>query len=188
MFLSLYSNQVITGLSVLTVVGQAIIVALLVGLLIEWKTGKRTRLSRWIDKNGLWAMLVVALIATMGSLYMSDINGWTPCKLCWYQRIFMYPQVVILALALIKRDKKIAPYITALCVIGALIAAKHYGNQVWITLNPPVVDPLVPCDTSGVSCASKYVFHFGYITIPMMAFTAFLMNALTSVLLMKKSK
>lgn len=174
-------SSIVTALSVLTVAGQVIIVALC-ALLI-----KRSVLSAWLSAHAMELMLIVAFVATCGSLYFSDVALWTPCKLCWYQRIFMYPQVFLLGLALWRKDRNIARYILLLSVIGAGIALWHYGEQVGAALFPAVIDPNVPCDTSGVSCASTPFFHFGYITIPMMALTAFVLNALGSMFLLKNA-
>ena len=174
---------VVSFLSALTLIGQIISISLLILLFHGARGGYPTMLRR-VSVYGLVLMLIVALTATFGSLYFSDVALWTPCKLCWFQRIFMYPQVPLLALALWKRDRRIAPYILLLCVIGALFSAVHYAEQVQAALAPPA-DPNVPCDTSGVSCASTPFFHFGYITIPLMAFTAFVMNGLGSIAMMR---
>ncbi len=175
-----YAQDVVSFLSVLTLVGQVIAVLILLLLM------RGSRLFSWIATHGLPLMLLVAGIGTAGSLYFSDIALWTPCKLCWLQRIFLYPQVPILIVALWKRDRRIAPYIFVLCMIGIVIAAGHYAEQVSAAMRPS--DPLVPCDTSGTSCASTPFFHFGYITIPMMAFTAFALNALGSIAILRTQR
>jgi len=137
-------------------------------------------------------MFIVAATATAGSLFFSEIAGWVPCKDCWLQRIFMYPQAVLLALALWKKDKGIAPYILALCLIGAAISTDHYIDQVEAAFFPePSGEELgalmEPCDATGISCAETQIdFAFGYITIPMMALTAFVLNALGSVALLRR--
>lgn len=133
-----------------------------------------------VSSSALTTMLIAALAATLGSLYLSDIQGWTPCKMCWLQRIFMYPQVVLLAIALWVKDRTIVRYILALSLIGIALALYHYYLQIEATFFPEPVDPTVPCDASGESCARTYTFRFGYITIPMMAASAFLYNILVS--------
>ena len=129
---------------------------------------KRSHIWHIFGKNAkVWAFLV-ALVAMLGSLYFSDYLGYEPCKLCWYQRIFMYPQVFLFGLALIKKDSRIWSYSILLSVIGALIAAFHYISQVTKT-------SILPCDALGysASCSQTFVLSFGYITIPMMALSAF---------------
>lgn len=130
-------------------------------------------MSRWgkvVTKNALRLALIVALTATGGSLFYSDIAGFEPCKLCWIQRIFMYPLVVLFTLGMLKKDRDIADYGLALSIIGAPIALYHYYLQ-------RGGNPFVPCSTVGysVSCAKTFVMSYGYITIPMMALTAFIL-------------
>ncbi len=174
-----YTQTIVSALSVLTVIGQVIAILLAV-LLMRRSVMPSSRLLQWISTHSMTLMLIIASIATVGSLYFSEVAGWTPCRLCWFQRIFMYPQVVLLVLALWRKDKGIAPYILVLSIIGLLIATLHYGEQVSAALFPTEIDPKVPCDTSGTSCRSTPFFHFGYITIPMMAWTVFLLNILGS--------
>lgn len=156
-------------LSLLTVLGQIIIVVLLISFLLK-KTGKHVPLLAFVQKNAILFAFIVAFIATTGSLFYSEIAGYDPCKLCWFQRIFMYPQVLLLGIALLKKDRGIAPYCIVLSVVGTTIAAYHYLLQLGIA-------PELSCGVVGysVSCAQLFVMHFGYITIPMMALTAFLM-------------
>lgn len=181
-FLKDYVFTVVQAYAVLTVVGQLIAVAVLVLLLM-----RSSLINRWVSPHALTLMLITALAATLGSLFFSDIAGWTPCKLCWWQRIFMYPQVVLLAIALWKRDVNVARYVLAFSLIGALIAVYHYYEQVSAALVP--LDPSVPCDATGVSCASTQIhFTFGYITLPVMAFTVFVLNALGSVAMLREKR
>ena len=131
-------------------------------------------------------MLIVALTGTLGSLFLSEIAGWTPCKLCWFQRIFLYPQVVLLGIALWKKDRGIAKYILTLSAIGAAIAVYHYSEQIHATFFMDPGETLEPCDQTGVSCATTYTFRFGYITVPMMALTAFALNMTGAWVMMRK--
>ncbi len=179
-----YAQQVASFLATLTVAGQLIALATIVELLRTAGGRKSSRLLQFIGKRGLVLMLTVALTATLGSLYFSDIAGWTPCKLCWYQRIFLYPQTILLLVALWRKDRTIAASILVLSVIGLLIAFGHYTEQVNAALHP--IDPLVPCDSTGTSCAATPFFRYGYITIPMMAATAFLLNAVGSLVMLRR--
>ena len=172
---------IVDFLSVLVLVGDIIIAVLLLGFLPPLQT-----LHSFAARHALPLMLIVAIVATGGSLFLSEIAGWTPCKDCWLQRIFMYPQVVLLAIAIWKRDQGIAKYILALSVIGIILSAHHYIEQIEATFFAPPLDPLVPCDDTGVSCSKTYTFRFGYITIPMMALTAFVLNTLGSIIMMRK--
>jgi disulfide bond formation protein DsbB len=146
--------------SILTVIGQVIIISLIFSKAIRGKAGNKAVLFSFIT----------ALIAITGSLIFSEVLKFEPCTLCWYQRIFMYPQVVLLGLALWKKDKNIANYSIALSVIGAIIAAYHYFLQISVISKSF-------CSIVGysVSCTDTFAPIFGYITIPMMSFTAFVM-------------
>lgn len=154
--------------SSLTIIGQLLVVVWLVLLLARDKFNNP--LTQFLQRNALALAFIVAFVATAGSLFYSEIIGFEPCKLCWLQRIFMYPQVILLGLALWKRDRGIAIYSIALSIIGVIIAAYHYLLQLGFA-------PSLPCSAVGysVSCSQKFVLQFGYITIPMMALTAFIM-------------
>lgn len=181
MDLSLYTQPLVTAFSVLTVAGQLLAVGILLLLVLR----DEGPVLRFVHDHALWLMLLTSALATLGSLYFSDIAGWTPCKFCWYQRIAMYPQVLLLLVALWKKDRGIAPYILSLSVVGMLLSAYHYNLQVQAALTP--LDPTVPCDATGTSCAATSIhFTFGYITLPVMAFTVFALNALGSWVMMRK--
>ncbi|MFA6523149.1 MAG: disulfide oxidoreductase [Candidatus Peribacteraceae bacterium] len=176
------TQNVVTLLSSLTVFGQLIALVFLCSLLRETLTKKPTAIGTLLRRRGVLFLLVVALVATLGSLFFSEIAGWTPCKLCWFQRICMYPQVVLLAIALWRRDRTIAAYVLALCLIGMTFSLVQYAEQVYSLLHPGTEQV---CDGSGVSCATTQLLTFGYITIPLMALTAFVMNAVTALHLLR---
>lgn len=176
-----YATSVVTILSVLTVLGQ--VLALILAALIVFPP--HGRLAGWGRRYGMTFLFIIALTAMLGSLYFSEAAGWTPCKLCWFQRIFMYPQALLLGLALLRRDRGILPGVLLLSSIGILFSAWHYGEQVWNALHPPAV-PTV-CDPSGVSCAAAPFFQFGYVTVPLMAGTAFLLLILGAAFLRRIS-
>lgn len=118
-----------------------------------------------------WGMPLAFFLAALGSgltLYYSEVLGFLPCPLCWWQRAFLYPQVVLFAVALWKRDVRIADYSIALSVIGAGIALYQHALQ----MVPAGVLPC-PAVTEGISCAQRIIFEFNYITFPLMAATLF---------------
>src|SRR3989344_8641753 len=125
-------------------------------------------LFKGLSRHALTLSLVVALTATLGSLYLSEVRHFEPCKFCWLQRIFMYPLVFILSTALIKRAKDYESYVLPLSTVGMLLAGYHYYMQV----SPK---PLAPCSVVGfsVSCTERFFTHYGYITIPWMSLSAF---------------
>ena len=127
---------------------------------------------------------LISLIATLGSLYFSEIRGFIPCELCWYQRIFMYPLALILGIATFFREVKIIKYILPLTVIGSLISLIHYLKQKNI-LNLQVK----PC-MGSVPCDTIYINWFGFITIPFLALVAFILISicLTSIVVWEHKK
>jgi disulfide bond formation protein DsbB len=122
-----------------------------------------------IRTYGILFAWIVSLAATGGSLFLSEIMGYVPCALCWYQRIFMYPLVFILGRAAIRDDRTITGYALPLSIIGGIIALYHYANQ-----KVPGLADIAPC-TAGVPCHTDYLDWFGVITIPLMALAAFLL-------------
>jgi disulfide bond formation protein DsbB len=115
---------------------------------------------------GLYLAWLVAIVATSGSLYFSEVRAFVPCSLCWYQRIFMYPLVFILGIASFRQDKRIVPYVLPLSVFGGLIAF-------WHVLEENIPSLSIPMCNVGVPCTVKYVNYLGFITIPVMSLTAF---------------
>ncbi|WP_138419764.1 disulfide oxidoreductase [Aquibacillus sediminis] len=113
----------------------------------------------------IWAQSVVA---TLGSLFFSEVMRFTPCELCWYQRILMYPLVIIYGVSLVKKDWNMSLPGLILSGIGVFVSLYHYLIQK-TNLFPNAGDScgLVPCTT-------EYVNYFGFITIPLMALTAFI--------------
>jgi disulfide bond formation protein DsbB len=115
----------------------------------------------------LYLAFVQAWVATLGSLFFSEVMHWTPCVLCWYQRICMYPLALILGVGIVRKDKNVFTYVLPLSIIGWVIALYH--NLLYYNIIP---HSLAPC-TAGVSCTTKYFAWFGFITIPLLSFTAF---------------
>jgi len=166
------------GASILSIVAQAISLVLLVSLF-----SKNLRDSTFVSFFATRAMLVAFIVsglAMAGSLTYSDVIGYAPCVLCWYQRIFMYPQVLLMGLALYYRDTSMRVYSLVLSGFGGVLALWHYLGQLGFGT--------LPCSAVGysVSCAERFVMQYGYITIPMMALSAFLLIALSCAVSLKK--
>jgi disulfide bond formation protein DsbB len=124
---------------------------------------------------------IVSIIATLGSLYFSIINHWIPCSLCWYQRIFMYPIVFILGISFYKNKFNDVVYAFPLSIIGMFISFYH----ILIQKVPALKETATQC--GPVPCTGDYLNLFGFITIPMLAFVAFLLINICSIYLLKKS-
>lgn len=172
-------EYVIYGFSILTIVGNALIVLIAVSYLPGCAIFRG-----FIERRVLVWMLLVALTATVGSLFFSEVAGIEPCRLCWFQRIFMYPQAIILLVAAWNSDVRVWRYILPLSLFGGVIAVWHYGEHLWTAFHP--ADPTVPCSLDGISCAVAPFWHFGYVTIPLMACTAFVLTAIGSVWLVRR--
>jgi disulfide bond formation protein DsbB len=121
--------------------------------------------------QALWIAFIGATIATLGSLYYSEIAGFEPCRLCWYQRIFMYPLVLILGVSL-WRKRDASDYLLALAIPGALIAAYHWGIQMMALATPGFSDS---CSALGASCISAEFMTLGFISIPFLSLSMFLL-------------
>lgn len=120
----------------------------------------------WLKSRTLAFGFMVSLLAVVGSLIYSNVIGYPPCELCWIQRIFIYPQFVLYAIALWKNDKTVFKYAFALALLGLVVAIYHN----WIDLGG---SQFIACDTA-VSCTRRYVAAFGFVTIPFMSLSALL--------------
>lgn len=152
-------------LAVLTLLTQIAFVI----LVVFWATNTGKATTDFVGKNGLFLAFLLSFGAVLGSYFYSSIAGFPPCSLCWYQRVFLFPQVIILGLAAWKQDRMGAYYGLVLSGIGALIALYNTYLQMGGS-------SFIPCDASG-SCSQRFVFEFGYITIPLMSLTTFAMLA-----------
>jgi disulfide bond formation protein DsbB len=165
----LFVARLLTFLTFLTDVGIVLFV-------ISWPLGQIVKPIGMLRKNLLkiispWARilaLIVALAAFGGSMFFSEIVKYPPCTLCWWQRIFLYPQVILLTIGILKNDNDAADYSIALSSVGGLIALYHLYIQSGGI-------PLVPCSKADLftGCANRFTLELGYITIPIMSLTAF---------------
>ena len=111
--------------------------------------------------------LAVAAVATAGSLYFSESAGYVPCRLCWFQRIAMYPIAVVALVALLRRDRAARWYLLPMAIIGAAISAYHVLIE-WGWLNDSE-----SCALFGPSCADVWFEAFGFVTLALMALAGF---------------
>lgn len=124
-------------------------------------------ISKAIGKWGTWISFLIVLVSIGVSLYYSDYLGVIPCSLCWFQRIFLYPQIVLFGVALWKKESaRIADYSIALSICGGVIAL--YQDYIQMVGESPL-----PCPASGGDCLQRFLFEFGYVTFPLVAFSAF---------------
>lgn len=153
---------------------QAISLAVLLMLIFS----KDNKFLDFIKNNFLALGFILSFPAILASLFYSNVIGFVPCYLCWWQRIFMYPLIFIFGIAWWKKDKSITTYAFSLAIIGALISLYH-NYYYYFT------EGAGPCDASGVSCVQVLVNEFGgYISIPSLSLTSF--AALIIILLVAK--
>ena len=132
------------------------------------------------DWNLLFACWLIASGSALGSLFFSDVMGFTPCVLCWYQRIALFPLVLMLPMGLFPFDAKAAKFALPLTVTGLLTAVYH--NLLYAGLIPKNIQPCA----QGVPCTEKYIELFGFVSIPLLSLLAF--AAMTALLIIVKRR
>jgi disulfide bond formation protein DsbB len=165
------THDTIRALAFLGVAGQVLVgVFIVVGLLALVGVRAPLRVTRRLVWGyELWLAFVVTAIATGGSLFLSDIAGFVPCELCWYQRICMYPLSLLTLLMALAGDHRAARYLLPFPVIGAGVSIYH------LLVENGVVAQSQACLISG-GCATKWINEFGYMTIPTLALTGFALS------------
>ncbi|QWG42188.1 disulfide bond formation protein B (plasmid) [Bacillus mycoides] len=134
------------------------------------------------EENLLFIAWCVSFIATLGSLYFSEIMKFIPCTLCWYQRIFMYPLVLLLGVAIIKKDYSISRYSLIFGILGSSVSLYHYLIQKIVFFS----ERAVSC--GRVPCTGEYINWLGFITIPFLALLGFVVISICSFILLRISK
>ncbi len=139
-------------------------------------------MKKFIVDNILYLALLQAIVATLGSLSLSEILHWTPCVLCWYQRICMYPLVLLLMVGILRKDPGIYKYVLPLSIIGFSISLYH--NLLYYHILP---ESVAPC-TIGVSCTTHFNLWFGFLSVPLLSFTAFTIISVCMIIYMRRSR
>jgi len=123
------------------------------------------------DETTAWYLVfvawLIASVSTLGALFFGEVVKGQTCVLCWYQRIFMFPLVLILPIGLFPFDRKVVRYALPLAVIGGLIALYHV-----LLVAGVIPEAMQPC-TQGVPCKEQVIVWFGFVTIPLLALLAF---------------
>ncbi len=154
--------------SMLTIASIVAVVAI-TGAWLAARTGRAapwTQLRAHLGPSALWLAWLVALVATGGSLYFSEVAGFLPCVLCWYQRIGMYPLAVVLLVAALRRDPGVAVYVWPVCALTGAISAYHVALE-----RVPALD--VGACSADVPCTLVWFTELGFVTLPVMALVAF---------------
>ena len=132
--------------------------------------------------NIVFLCFLIASIASLGSLFFSEVMKFVPCSMCWYQRIFMYPLVFIFLINIMYPDKKVIKYSLPLVLIGLIISIYH--NLLMWDIIP---ETIVPC-VSGVPCSTVYINWFNFITIPLLSLSAYSSIFILLLILKRKFK
>lgn len=138
------------------------------------------RAERPVAGARLYLAWLVSVVATLGSLYFSEVRGFVPCTLCWYQRVLMYPMVILLGVASYVQDLGVRRYALPLSFLGIVVALYHVLEQ-----NVPGFGAAGLC-RAGVPCGDKYLNWLGFISIPVMSLTAFVL--ITALLLARGAR
>ncbi len=115
------------------------------------------------------AAALLATAATLGSLYLSEIAHLEPCRWCWFQRIAMYPLALVLIVGLLFRDRTVYRYGLPMCVAGAAMSTWHYLLQHF-----PDLEGAATCSITS-PCTVRYAWEFGFVSIPYMAGSVFVL-------------
>ena len=156
------TNFISSTLPLLVLFSHLVLVILVLALIFRKSWGREV--VDFVGKHALRLSFITALVAVLGSLFYSNVIGFAPCELCWWQRIFLYPQVIILFIALRHKDRHVFKYVGSLSVVAAIISL----YQVYIQLGGFSV---LPCTAVGSACAKVFINSYGYITIPVMSLT-----------------
>ena len=130
----------------------------------------------------LYLAWFIALIATVGSLFFSEVMDLPPCALCWYQRVALYPLVFVIGSGIVMRDPRLKNYALPLCLAGLAVAVYH--NLLYYGILP---ESVAPC-TEGVPCTTRQIVWLGFITIPFLSLAAFVSVALCLILYKPKGE
>ncbi len=155
-------NLITPTLSFTTLVAHIVFVFCILAFVYRKSWGHK--FVGFVHQYALWLGFGVSVVAVVGSLLYSNLIGFPPCTLCWWQRIFIYPQAILFLVAIIKKDRGIFDYALPMSVAAFFISL----YQSYINLGGTSV---LPCTAVGGECAKVYVLEYGYITIPLMSLT-----------------
>jgi disulfide bond formation protein DsbB len=177
-------DVVSTFLALLAVLGLVFVaVVVVLGIVAKVSGGLPAAVVPWRDSISDVAIplgFAVALTTTLGSLYMSQIAKFPPCELCWFQRICMYPNVILFAVAWWRRDRDVRFYVLPLVLIGICISTYHY-------LLERFPDSVSYACTNNIPCETVWVWKFHFLSIPGMAWVGFALLATLSILARPRS-
>lgn len=143
------------------------VVILLIAINFIFNRNRTNKILIFFKDYTFYLGFFAALGAVALSLFYSNIVGYPPCELCWIQRIFLYPQLVLFGMELYKKEHTIVDFSIMFAILGSITSIYHVFVESGALAGPSCVDP----SRGGVSCAIRYIYEFGYITMPIMALT-----------------
>lgn len=160
--------EAVQAFTAVLALGAAVLaVMLVIGRLLSGRFGLVDEAAEAFDDAALWIAFLIAAVATAGSLYFSEVANYYPCRLCWLQRICMYPLTAVLFVAALRRDRSARWYVLPLAGAGACISAYHYVIE-W--------RPSLEAGSCGIgpeSCTTIWFREFGFVTLSLMALCGF---------------
>jgi disulfide bond formation protein DsbB len=151
-------------LSLLALSGAVLFVLLRV---LGLRSGTARALGAALEPLGLWLAFAVAATATLGSLYFSEVANFTPCRLCWFQRIAMFPLAVTLLVAAVRRDRGVRWYVVPQALLGLCVSVYHYVIEWFPQLEKTSCEVTAPC-------TAVWFREFGFVSLAFMAGSGFL--------------
>jgi len=147
----------------------------------RWETaaGWKATIIVSVGEQAIWLAWLMAVVATLGSLYFSEVAHYEPCKFCWYQRIGMYPLALILGIAAFRKDRGVHRYAIPMAAIGGTISIYHYLIQHFPDLSSGSCSATAPC-------TAAWVWKFDFVSIPFMALACF--GAIAALLLISRAQ
>jgi disulfide bond formation protein DsbB len=164
----IYAEQLTHYLALATIVGAVALVLFSVTVIYLSYTNK---IGKYIQSLANYIFPIGFIVSFAGifiTLFYSQVLGYAPCDLCWYQRVFLYPQAFLFGYAWYKQDRGVLPYTLLLSIIGFAVALYHHLLQIGF-------DIMKPCSTApfAVDCAKPSFIEFGFVTFPFMAVVLF---------------
>jgi disulfide bond formation protein DsbB len=170
------TDTITTFFALLALLANAFVVMTIGGWLLRNHLGAWDAIVELVGPGALWLGATIAIVATAGSLYLSEGAHFIPCRLCWYQRIGMYPLGLILLIAALRKDYRAWIYPFAVSLGALTISIYHVLLERY-----PSLESGGTCDPDN-PCSIVWVRHFGVYTIPFMAGSAFAAIATAMVL------
>lgn len=141
------------------------------------------KVARGAREKALYLAWLIALVSTLGALFIGEVIGQPPCLLCWYQRIAMFPLAIILGIACFSADTSARRYVLPIAIIGALFALWH--SLLFVGVGP---DAVQPCTRGGPPCAGDGQTLFGLLPLPFLSLAAFTAIILLLIIPLRKGR